>query len=368
MAGAEHQRHLQRRGVLDQRRHRHDIPGKKLGLRSCSRGVDDDTVGTGRLDDAFSADGKAQRSKSFSVVDHGFGVGAGNGDPNVGKRDRITETTEDLEHLGVKILRQAEALPSARIRIDHVDDARREVLQRRTVEIGERFGQSHQLGRGEVLVKNDAFGRRADQTRQGGRIASAARNRSVDRRRDEDPLTFNPTEIGVAHGDKFAVPQLLVISSSNEAKRLLSIKHMATPLPNREVSTLIHGRRREPHRDTAKLVDHAPKGEEVQLDIVIDPDVEVRRHRLDQQWCPTDERRGVDLLHRDPSVRDLNEEISRERKRPCLPTDRVDPKDGNRIGETVATWIDLPPKGGWVVGIKPKRRVDTDNQKVDRLR
>ena len=130
------------------------------------------------------------------------------------------------------------------------------------------------------------------------------------------------------------------------------------------MSTLIYGRRREPHRDTAKLVDHAPEGEEVQFDIVIDPDVEVRRHRLDQQRCPTDERRGVDLLHRDPSVRDLNEEISRERKRPCLPTDRIDPKDGDRVGETVATWIDLPPKGGWVVGIKPKRRVDTDNQKL----
>ena len=64
---AEYQRDLQRRGVLDQRRHRHDIPGKKLGLSPCSRWVDDDTVGTGRLDDALTADRKAEcRSSSVS--------------------------------------------------------------------------------------------------------------------------------------------------------------------------------------------------------------------------------------------------------------------------------------------------------------
>ena len=69
---------------------------------------------------------------------------------------------------------------------------------------------------------------------------------------------------------------------------------MATPLPDKEAEHAdLRRRRREPHRHAIEFVDHIAEGEEVQFDIVIDPDVEVRRHRLDQQRCSADERRAL---------------------------------------------------------------------------
>ena len=143
---------------------------------------------------------------------------------------------------------------------------------------------------------------------------------------------------------------------------------MTAPLPDKEAGSCIRRRRREPHRHAIKFVDHIAEGEEVQFDIVVDPDVEVRRHGLDQQRCSADERRGIDLLDGNASVRDLDQQVPGKGQHPRLPTDRVDPEQGDRVGQAVPACVDVTTERRRIIGIESEGRVDADNQEVHGFR
>ena len=127
------------------------------------------------------------------------------------------------------------------------------------VEVAERPTEINQLRRSEFAVENHTASTRFDQAGQSSWIACTAADRTTQRQNQKILLTFNASEVRVAHHHPAIIDELFIGSRSHVGECRNTIEDMAARFDDIETRVAVTGGMIEPDRYTVQNINYLPE-------------------------------------------------------------------------------------------------------------